>query len=200
MKIVGKVISVLLIGAACSIATLYLAKQSNEQVTIPIKTTIKAPTIVDKKLVIEKLATAAEIVGPQIDFNKSGTYADKTFFGSRQFTLTIHGNIKMGFKVSDLIKGIRIDGTTIKVATPKLIMVSFEAPFENATIESKVGLLRKDFNAYDLQEFNRDLSDKAKAEILNDQITLQKATDDTEDVVRSLLSTVPNVTNVEFAS
>lgn len=197
MKTLVRVLFILTFGLVCSTTTfIYSNHSSNNRTLVPA--TINTKNEIQKDVVVEKLSNIGQIVGLQSSFSKVYNYSDSNSFGSRSIEMTLHGTFKMGFDVKDLIGGISINDTTIKINTPKPILISFESPFDAITLDSKVGFFRKDFNDSDLQVFYKSAADKAKLDLLNNANLMLEAQRTTKKVVQDLLMTIPNVSKVEF--
>ncbi|MDF2534191.1 MAG: hypothetical protein K0R18_348 [Bacillales bacterium] len=200
MKMIVKLFTVLAFGAVVSLATINLTK-APESIPASVTTTINKVNEIQMATVIEKLSTKAEIVGLNVPFSKESSYYDSNFFGGRTFKFTLHGNVKMGFDINEVIKGISIKGNTIQIITPQPMLISFEAPFDKAVIEKPdVDLLRQNFNKDDFQLFYKSTADKAREEILASSYISTEAKNRTQGILRDLLMTVSNVENVEFLS
>lgn len=202
------VISLIAIILSIGLGLNYLKSTHSYATNIPISIKTHEQQVIEKDVVIEKLKQTSEVVGLEGEFHKEYSFTEKTFesginflenAGKRSYKINLNGTFKMGFDLAEIEEDhIFIDGTTVKIITPKVKLISFEAPFHMAKIDKKKGFLAKDFTEEDRKLIYEKAYNKALKEITYHEDTNEKATIFTQAVLKKFLLKVDLVENIEF--
>lgn len=207
MRKMAVVVSLISIILSIAMGLNYINSIHSYSTIIPTSSKTSEQFVIEKDVVIENLKQVSEIVGLEGEFNKKYKFTEKTFesgigflekAGKRSYSIDLNGTFKMGFDLTNIKEeDVYIDGTTVKIVTPKIILISFEAPFHNAEIENKKGFLARDFTEEDRKLVYEKAYEKAISEIRYDKETNEKATVFTKVVLKELLKSY-FVKDVEF--
>ena len=154
------------------------------------------PEYVDYQAVIDALSSEAQIVGLTGQTEKTVKHESSKWYGSRAYTMTIHGEFKMGIDTEDIQISTNRNTITVKFPQPKLISADF--PFDKATIGKDVGLLRKNLSDEELQFLYGKARESAIEEIKSDESVKSQSVIGIEKAIDGLLNQIHNVDEVNF--
>lgn len=200
MKKILILIIILTISITTFIGINHFNNQKNSFEEVTGKISIPVVHMIDKQMVINKLTENLQIVGLEGDIEKEFQYQDSKWFGDKSFTMTLHGNFKMGFNIDDIdIESIVItDDNEIIINTPDITLISLELPYDKIKINKQVDLLRKDFSETDRQLLYSKASESIKQEILNNRTINNDSIVASQNAIKNILLMIPEVKNVSF--
>lgn len=185
-----------------------------QQVTPKVgMTIIKKAEVIDEKLVIKAIYGKHQIVGIESPVSKTYTYTDKIFedtnikaidwvldkLGDRSYQVYLDGVAKIGINLNELKqKDIVVSDSTIFIKLPKSALISLEIPYEKSVVKPNTGLLRFELKENEKQFLFGEASKSLREEIMSNKELSSGASAGVQEVIKSLLSVVPNVKNIVF--
>ena len=121
-------------------------------------------------------------------------------FASKEYAIDLTANIKIGYNLSQLTKEDFVfdeHSNTLLITIPsKATIFTFEPQFENSTIDSKIGIFRKDFSDEERKTILADAIVQGKKKLVHSS-EIEAGEEKTNDALKNLLTkSLPNHTKV----
>lgn len=152
--------------------------------------------LIDRDAVISSLRETPQMVGMTGDVEKSITFIDDKWFGDRSYTMTLHGEFKLGIDTKDI--EITTEGNTVNVKFPQPKLISVDLPFDKAEIAEDISWLRSDLADAEVQSLYSQARESAIEEIKVNFKAREIAEEALEDTIEGIIEQLPNVERVEF--
>jgi hypothetical protein len=159
----------------------------------------QATPVLTRETIIHALADESQIVGLRGTTSKNIVYNDSKWYGDRKYEITVTGTFKLGANITrEWLNEVRVDGGTVTLPRPHLVLISADFPYDSMTVDKQVGWFRRELTDEDLRQLYRTARTQAVNDVLRDSTTRQQAERNVERTIRELLTAVPGVKAVEF--
>jgi len=165
---------------------------------------------IDKKLVISKLHNKSNLVTLKGDIHKKYGKQDSWFrtglkwfdqMGDREYIINLNGTYEMGIDLNEINEDdISVFKNEISINLPNVKLLNVNLPYEQMKIKDDEGVFRNEYSSSEKKKIYSAAKKEIVKELESDVVSKEKALDNAEEVLSSLLVGVDKGYKVKFVN